>query len=103
MVAQGYKEIPKTIRTNWTGLILFEIMNQKEKLVIYEEYPMGLTYDDWNKVFDYATSKPHGFLYFNSQPEDKSKRIMNNFDSHIFLDEENTEINTKEEKILDTP
>lgn len=88
MVAQGYKEIPKTIRTNWTGLILFEIFNQREKDVIYEEYPMGLTREVWNEVFNHVTSEPHGFLYFDSKKE-KGKRIMGNFDYYINKCQEN--------------
>jgi hypothetical protein len=36
MVSQGYKEIPKTIRTNWTALIVFEIGNEKEVFVVLE-------------------------------------------------------------------
>jgi hypothetical protein len=34
MVSQGYKEIPKTIRTNWTCLIVFEIGNEREVQVV---------------------------------------------------------------------
>jgi hypothetical protein len=34
MISQGYKEIPKTIRTNWTALIVFEIGNEKEVEVV---------------------------------------------------------------------
>ena len=41
MVSQAYKEIPKTIRTNWTALIIFEIANDREVRVIYEENTMG--------------------------------------------------------------
>ena len=40
MVSQGYKEIQKTIRSNFTCLILFKIFNEKELEVIYEEYPV---------------------------------------------------------------
>jgi hypothetical protein len=35
MVSQGYKEVPKTIRTNWTALIVFEIGNEKEVAVVF--------------------------------------------------------------------
>jgi len=34
MVSQGYKEVPKTIRTNWTCLIVFEIGNEREVFVV---------------------------------------------------------------------
>lgn len=38
MVSQGYKEIPKTIRTNWTCLIVFEIGNEREVQVVLFSY-----------------------------------------------------------------
>lgn len=83
MVSQGYKEIPKTIRTGWTCLIVFEIGNEKELEVIYEEFPMGLKWKDWLQVYEYCIKEPFGFMYFNYQPKDKSKRIMCNFDKHL--------------------
>ena len=38
MVSQGYKEVPKTIRTNWTCLVVFEIGNEREVLVVFFLY-----------------------------------------------------------------
>lgn len=84
MVSQGYKEIPKTVRINWTALIVFEIGNSKEVEVIYEEYDMGLNIKDWFEMFRYATKEPHGFLYLNLY-KDKDKRVMKNFDEYLFI------------------
>lgn len=85
MVSQGYKEIPKTIRTNWTALIVFEIGNEKEIEVIYEEWPMSLSRDDWMELYKYATSGDHSFLYINFQ-KPKRLRMMKNFDQYLFID-----------------
>ena len=87
MVSQGYKEIPKTIRTNWTALIVFEIGNEKEVQVIYEEYAMGLKYDDWLELYKFATSDDHSFLYINFQ-KPKRLRMMKNFTDYLFVEEE---------------
>jgi hypothetical protein len=86
MVSQGYKEIPKTIRTNWTALIVFEIGNEKEVEVIYEEYAMGLKRDDWMELYKYATEGDHSFLYINFQ-KPKRLRMMKNFEEYLFIDE----------------
>ena len=86
MVSQGYKEIPKTIRTNWTALIVFEIGNEKEVEVIYEEYAMGLKRDDWMELYKYATEDDHSFLYINFQ-KPKRLRMMKNFEQYLFIDE----------------
>lgn len=85
MVSQGYKEIPKTIRSNWTCLVVFEIGNEKEVQVIYEEYAMGLKSDDWLEVYRHATDKDHSFLFINYQ-KPKRLRMMRNFESVLFIE-----------------
>lgn len=84
MVSQGYKEVPKTIRTNWTGLIAFFIGNEKEVEVIYEEFPMGLKKDDWLELYNYATDGDHSFLYINFQKPPRM-RLMKNFSQYLFV------------------
>jgi hypothetical protein len=81
IVSQAYKELPKTIRTNLTAWIFFEINNQSELDVIYEENPCGLTYDEWMHMYNQATG--HGeydFLYINHYFP-KGKRLYKNFDT----------------------
>lgn len=87
MVSQGYKEIPKTIRTNWTCLIVFEIGNEREVQVIYEEYAMGLKSDDWLELYKHATEADHSFLYINFQ-KPKKLRMMKNFTNYLFIGDE---------------
>lgn len=65
MVSQGYKEIPKTIRTGWTCLLIYSIGNMKEISVIYEEFPMDLTWDEWLGLYKTATEGPHDFLFID--------------------------------------
>jgi hypothetical protein len=85
MVSQGYKEIPKTIRTNWTALIVFEIGNERETQVIYEEYAMGLNSEDWHELYRHATDGDHSFLYINFQ-KPKRLRMMKNFTDYLFIE-----------------
>ena len=85
MVSQGYKEIPKTIRTNWTCLIVFEIGNEREVQVIYEEYAMGLKSEDWLELYKHATEADHSFLYINFQ-KPKKLRMMKNFTNYLFIE-----------------
>jgi hypothetical protein len=84
MVTQGYKEIPKTIRSNWTAIIVFKIGNQKEVEVIYEEFNLGMNYKDWLEVYRYCTKEPHGFIYMNVYKEE-GKQLMKNFDEYLFV------------------
>jgi hypothetical protein len=85
MVTQAYKEIPKTVRTQFSCLILFEIANEKEVLAVYEENPMGLKYDDWDEVYKHCTDGDHDFMFINYQ-KPKRLRIMKNFQQVVFVD-----------------
>lgn len=82
IVTQGYKEIPKTIRTNWTCLLLFEIGNQREVDVIYEEFTMGLNREAWYAVYKHCVTDEYCFMYLNFYFE-KKRRIWKNFEEVI--------------------
>jgi len=85
MVSQGYKEIPKTVRTNWTCLIIFEIANDREVRVIYEENTMGYKEKQWLEMFDHCVKDDYGFMYLNAK-KPKRFRCMKNFDKVLFFD-----------------
>jgi hypothetical protein len=89
MISQGYKEVPKTIRTNWTALIVFEIGNEKEVEVIYEEFSMGLKRDQWMESYRHATLPDYSFIYFNFQ-KPKKLRVMMNFTNVLFHEVESS-------------
>jgi hypothetical protein len=82
MVSQGYKEIPKTARVNSTCVILFRIANDAELKSIYEENSVGLTDQEWRRVYDYCTREPFSFMLINySKPE--TERVWKNFDEMV--------------------
>lgn len=87
MVTQAYKEIPKTVRTQFSCLIFFEIANEKELEVIFEENPMNLKWDDWHQVYEYCTDGDHDFEFINYQ-KPKRLRIMKNFQEVVFVERE---------------
>jgi hypothetical protein len=63
MVTQAYKEVPKTVRTQYSGLVLFEIPNEQELLMVYAEHPMGLKKGAWMEVYKHAVADEYSFLY----------------------------------------
>lgn len=85
MVTQAYKEIPKTMRTQFSCLIVFEIPNNREVMVIYEENPMSLKIDQWYQVYEHSVDGDHNFMFINYQ-KPKRLRIMKNFDKVLFVD-----------------
>lgn len=84
MVTQAYKEIPKTVRTQFSCVIVFEIANEKELEVIFEENPMSLTRDKWMEIYHHAIEGDHDFLFINYQ-KPKRLRMMKNFQSVLFF------------------
>lgn len=84
-VSQAYKEIPKTVRTNWSGLILFSIANMAELDVIYEEYPMGKTKEAWMVLYQHAVAEPYSFLFINYQKKDPKQRMLKRFESYLVM------------------
>ena len=82
MVSQAYKEIQKTVRTNFTCLIIFEIFSDGELNAISEEYPMGMKRAQWLDMFSHCIQGEHNFLFYDIQ-KPKAMRIMKNFDSFI--------------------
>lgn len=84
MVSQGYKEISKTIRSNFTALIIYGIGNEMEIRVIYEEYAMELKYNDWLEIYRYCTDEFYSFMYLNMY-KPKEKQIMKNFDEYVSI------------------
>lgn len=66
-------------------MILFEIANEKELEVIFEENPMSLKKETWMEVYQYCTEGDHDFMFINYQ-KPKRLRIMKNFDQYVFVD-----------------
>jgi len=85
MVSQAYKELPKTVRTNFSCLIIFEIPNDKEIEVIQEENPMYLKKNQWMELYEHAVEGDHDFLFINYQ-KPKRLRLMKNFSHVLFVD-----------------
>lgn len=79
MASQGYKEIPKTVRTNWTSLLVYRIGNLREVFVIFEEFPVGLDWDEWLAVYNQATREKYNFLFIDmyGPPDARVRRNFN--------------------------
>ncbi len=82
MVSQGYKEIVKTVRTNASCLVLFEIPNEAEVEVIYEENSAGYSRDRWMELYRQCTAEPFGFMVINYM-KPKGERIWKGFEYSI--------------------
>lgn len=84
MVSQAYKELPKTVRTNFSCLVIFEIPNEKEVDVIQEENPLYMKKKDWLEAYEHAVEGDHDFMFINYQ-KPKRLRLMKNFSHVLFI------------------
>lgn len=84
VVTQAYKAINKTIRTNCNCIVCFDIPSIAELKAIYEEYPEGMTYDEWVKVYKHCTKEDFGFMYINTKFP-KGERLFKNFSTLLKL------------------
>jgi hypothetical protein len=87
VVTQAYKEIPKTVRTNFTTMVLFEISNDSELAEIYKENTVGLKEKEWLEVYRHCTKEAFSFMFFNHKKLKEDGRIMKNFEKYILLTE----------------
>ncbi len=87
MVTQAYKEIPPTVRTQYSGLITFRNSNSKELHKMYEEFQDDKTEKQWMAAYNYATEEPFGFLFINTQ-KPIGKRMFKNFQQELIYAKE---------------
>ncbi len=97
-VTQGYKEMPKTVRTNFTSLLVYKIGNMKELEVIYEEFQMDLTWEEWLELYREATKEPHDFLFLDMYGPENMKMRKNLDKALLFLSDSDSDTEPEEPK-----
>ena len=72
--------LPRPSRENCTLLCLFKLKDQNQLKKIHEEIGSDVDLERFDKLFEYATSKPYGFLAidFNSKSADHTFRCCFN-------------------------
>jgi GTPase SAR1 family protein len=86
MIAQTYKAVPSIIRKNYSCLIIFEIANNKELDVIYEENECGLKKDKWEEIYKFCVEdNPYDFMFLDITKKDRNSRVMKNFDQIVYF------------------
>ena len=79
--------ISQCIRNNCTSLILFKTKNERECKKIVEECSGAVDADTFDKMYTYATDKPHGFLYIDFHPKEcHPSQFRCNFDEFLGIE-----------------
>jgi hypothetical protein len=83
LLVQSIRAVPKNIRLNCSVFQLATFKNKKMILDdIYEEISNVIGIDDFEELYDYATSKPYGSLIIDTT---NGKRFLSNLDSELSL------------------
>ena len=86
VMTQSYNKIPRALRINCNGTMIFPSSQSEVEVLIDEITPPNIKKRDFEKVIDYATSGQYDFLYINNHaPPDK--RIRKNLDEIINLND----------------
>ena len=85
--SQNPKSIPNIIRNNIDIWFLYKFANIKMVLEkIYEEVSNIITEDEFEQLYQHATSEPHNALVIDTHPQtDKDKRLRKNFDTILTI------------------
>lgn len=79
--------ISQCIRNNCTSLILFKTKNEREYKKIVEECSGEVDADTFDKMYKYATDKPHGFLFIDFHPKEcHPSQFRCNFDEFLGIE-----------------
>jgi hypothetical protein len=86
MLVQSYCStagIARPIREQCTLLCLFRLRDGAQRLKLLDEADLGLTPDQFDKIADYAWSKPYGFLTISFAPKNDGMRFRSGFNEII--------------------
>lgn len=82
-LVQSWVGLPRTIRLNATHFIIYRTGDIKQLKQIYEHFGTYVTWDKFEEMYKYATSKPHGFLYIDTDPKKDYMRYRSGFDEFL--------------------
>ncbi len=101
VVSQKYNLVDTMFRCNCSQMLLWKTTNSHEKLTFYEELgadddlsPLDNDFENprdeikyqtkvFNKIYKYAGSIPHSFLYINYHSKDPNRKFFRNFDEPL--------------------
>ena len=82
-LVQSWTGLPRVIRLNATHFIVYQMGDKKQLKQIYENFANTIEEERFLELYKYATSKPHGFLYIDTDPKEESMRFRSGFNEFI--------------------
>ena len=87
ILTQSYSAIasvPRPVRENCTLLCLFLNSDEKQRKKIKEELSDIPNLEHFEAFWDYATSKPHGFLCIDMNPPTPDRRFRSQYNEYLY-------------------
>lgn len=80
ILSQSYTKVPRVIRLQAQGLILFPSSNDEIELLSQDLCPPHTTKKQFMGLIKYATAEPYSFLYVNHHVKNNDDKFRKNFD-----------------------
>lgn len=85
ILSQSYTKVPRVIRLQSQGLILFPSSNDELDLLNQDICPANTSKKEFLSLIKYATREPYSFIFVNHHVKDPSERFRKNFDKIISI------------------
>ena len=82
-LVQSWTGLPRVIRLNATQFMIYKTGDKKQLRQIYEHFGTNVDEATFNRVYEYAVSQPHGFLYIDTEPKKEYMRFRVGFNDFI--------------------
>lgn len=81
--AQSYTKVPRVIRLQSQGIIIFPSSNDEIELLGQDLCPAGMKKLDFINLIKYATDEPYSFLFVNHHVKNQKDKFRKNFNEII--------------------
>lgn len=103
LLTQTYNKVPKPLRNNANGVMIFPSNRSEIEILKDELCPPALLKKEFEKLIEYATSDKHSFLYINNKA-DLQHRYKKNLDEDIDINkfkQDNKDIHVDFHKVVE--
>lgn len=83
LLAQSWMGIPRVIRLNTTQFIVYKTGDKTQLKQIYDTFGNTIHFEDFEKMYKYATKEQHGFLFIDTVPKKEYMRFRSSFNDYI--------------------
>jgi hypothetical protein len=81
--SQSYTKVPRVIRLQAQGMIVFPSSNDELDLLCEDLCPAGMSKKDFLELIKYATEERYSFLFVNHHVKNPKEKFRKNFDEII--------------------